>query len=206
MDGSVRAQRSDDGVAMLDGMSAAAVPRPAAGGAPAAGAAESLEGFLDGIAARAYRFAEAGLRHREDALDAVQDAMLKMLGYRSRPAGEWTPLFWTILRSRIVDIQRRRTLRLGWMTSADEREEAGVEWAHAGPDPSRAHDGREAWGELAAALRALPRRQREAFSLRILEELDVATTARVMGCSEGSVKTHLSRARDALQKRLEDFR
>ncbi|MGY1459669.1 MULTISPECIES: RNA polymerase sigma factor [unclassified Luteimonas] len=172
---------------------------------PAAGA-QTLEAFLDGIAARAYRFAEAGLRHREDALDAVQDAMVKMLGYRERPADEWTPLFWTILRSRIVDAQRRRTLRLGWMTSADERQEAGVEWADAGPDPSRAHDGQEAWGQLVAALRDLPRRQREAFGLRVLEELDVATTARVMGCSEGSVKTHLSRARDALQKRLEDFR
>ena len=138
-------------------------------------------------------------------MDAVQDAMVKMLGYRDRPADEWTPLFWTILRSRIVDAQRRRTLRLGWMTSADERQEAGVEWAGDEPDPSRTHDGREAWGELVAALRDLPRRQREAFSLRSLEELDVATTARVMGCSEGSVKTHLSRARDALRKRLEDF-
>ena len=166
----------------------------------------TLEQFLATVSARAFRFAELGLRHREDALDAVQDAMVKMLGYRDRPADEWTPLFWTILRSRIVDAQRRRTLRLGWMTSADERQDAGVEWADAGPDPSRAHDGQEAWGQLVAALRDLPRRQREAFGLRVLEELDVATTARVMGCSEGSVKTHLSRARDALQKRLEDFR
>jgi RNA polymerase sigma-70 factor (ECF subfamily) len=55
------------------------------------------------------------------------------------------------------------------------------------------------------ALRALPRRQREAFTLRVLEELDVTDTARAMGCSEGSVKTHLSRARDALRKRLEEF-
>ena len=187
---------------MLEGMPANAAT---AADTPTAGEV-TLEGFLDGIAARAFRFAEAGLRHREDALDAVQDAMLKMLGYRMRPAEEWTPLFWTILRSRIVDAQRRRTLRLGWMTSADERQEAGVEWAGDGPDPSAAHDGREAWAELVAALRDLPGRQREAFTLRVLEDLDVATTARVMGCGEGSVKTHLSRARDALQKRLEDFR
>ncbi|WP_133001181.1 RNA polymerase sigma factor [Luteimonas arsenica] len=191
---------------MLDGMPADAMSPSAAASTATAAGAGTLEGFLDGVAARAYRFAEAGLRHREDAMDVVQDAMVKMLGYRERPADEWTPLFWTILRSRIVDAQRRRTLRLGWMTSADERQEAGVEWAGDEPDPSRAHDGREAWGELVAALRDLPRRQREAFGLRILEELDVATTARVMGCSEGSVKTHLSRARDALQKRLEDFR
>ncbi len=196
--------RDGIGMAMLDTMPADAASRATA--PPAQAGTNTLEDFLDGIAARAYRFAEAGLRHREDALDAVQDAMLKMLGYRDRPAEEWTPLFWTILRSRIVDAQRRRTLRLGWMTSADERQEAGVEWAGDEPDPSRAHEGREAWGELVSALRDLPRRQREAFGLRVLEELDVATTARVMGCSEGSVKTHLSRARDALQKRLEDFR
>ncbi|HST45846.1 MAG TPA: RNA polymerase sigma factor [Luteimonas sp.] len=174
--------------------------------APATGA-DSLDGFLDAISARAFRFAESGLRHREDALDAVQDAMLKMLRYRDRPADEWTPLFWTILRSRIVDVRRRRTFRLGWLTAADagDRPET-VEWADDGPDPARAQEGREAYALFVQALRALPRRQREAFSLRVLEDLDVATTARVMGCSEGSVKTHLSRARAALQIRLEDVR
>ena len=205
MDGSVQAHRNGIEVTMLDGMSLDASTLAPPASATADTCAQTLEGFLDDIGARAFRFAETGLRHREDAMDALQDAMIRMLGYRDRPAEEWTPLFWTILRSRIVDTQRRRTLRLGWMTSADERQEEGVEWAADAPDPSRAHDGQEAWGELVAALRELPRRQREAFGLRILEELDVATTARVMGCSEGSVKTHLSRARDALRKRLEEF-
>jgi RNA polymerase sigma-70 factor (ECF subfamily) len=165
-----------------------------------------LERFLADIGPRAFRFAEAGLRHREDALDAVQEAMMKMLAYRERPAEEWTPLFWSILRSRMVDQQRRRTFRLGWLGGGSAGgEDTGIEWADDGPDPSRAHDGREAYGRLVEALRALPRRQREAFTLRVLEELDVADTARVMGCSEGSVKTHLSRARAALQAQLEDF-
>jgi len=82
----------------------------------------------------------------------------------------------------------------------------GPDWADESPDPSRSHDGREAWARLSEALAALPRRQREAFTLRVLEELDVADTARAMGCSEGSVKTHLSRAREALQRQLEDWR
>ena len=167
---------------------------------------QTLDAFLAAIGPRAFRFAESGLRHREDALDAVQEAMLKMLAYRERPAQEWTPLFWSILRSRIIDAQRRRTFRFGWLDSRDPQDEAQTaDWADPSPDPARDHDGREAWTKLAAALRALPRRQREAFTLRVLEELDVAGTARAMDCSEGSVKTHLSRAREALRRQLEDW-
>ena len=207
MDGGMVRHRDGSGAAMLAGMGPETIDSRGGTDAPAPAGPATLEQFLDGISARAFRFAEAGLRHRDDAMDVVQDAMLKMLGYRDRPASEWTPLFWTILRSRIVDAQRRRSFRLGWMSPADEREEPpGMEWADDAPDPSRANDGREAYGAFLAALRALPRRQREAFTLRVLEDLDVATTARVMACSEGSVKTHLSRARDALQKRLEEFR
>ena len=167
----------------------------------------TLEAFLRGIDARAFRFAELGLRHREDALDAVQDAMLKMLAYRDRPASEWSPLFWSILRNRMVDMQRRGLLRLRWLLpGSTDRDGEALDWADDAPDPSRSHDSREAWQRISAALRRLPARQREAFTLRVLEELDVADTARVMGCSEGSVKTHLSRARVALQTQLEDVR
>jgi RNA polymerase sigma-70 factor (ECF subfamily) len=173
---------------------------------PAEDGPASFDGFLEAIGPRAYRFAELGLRHREDALDTVQEAMLRMVGYAGRPAAEWPALFWSILRSRVVDAQRRRGFRLRWMLPAAAHAEEGVDWADDAPDPSRSHDGREAWSRLSEALSALPRRQREAFTLRVLEELDVAETARAMGCSEGSVKTHLSRAREALQRQLEDWR
>lgn len=165
----------------------------------------TLEAFLQAIEVRAFRFAELGLRHREDALDAVQDAMMKMLAYRSRPPSEWSPLFWSILRNRITDMQRRSLFRLRWLRPESQEGET-VDWADDAPDPSRSHDSREAWAKIREALRRLPARQREAFTLRVLEELDVADTAAAMGCSEGSVKTHLSRARDALQKQLEEFR
>lgn len=170
--------------------------------------AATLEAFLAGIDTRAFRFAELSLRNRDDALDAVQDAMIKMLGYRQRPAGEWTPLFWSILRNRIIDMQRRGMFRLRWLTHGNNHEDGNtIDWADDnGPDPSRNHDSREAWTRISASLRTLPRRQREAFTLRMLEELDVADTARVMGCSQGSVKTHLSRARAALQQQLEELR
>ncbi len=184
---------------MLDRMSPSADP-PVAASAFAVEA--SLDRFLSGIATRAYRFAEGGLRHREDARDAVQDAMTRMLAYRDRPAAEWTPLFWSILRSRIVDTQRRGVLRLRWLSPQPEAET--IDWADPGSDPSRQQEERQAWARIVEGLRRLPRRQREAFSLRVFEELDVATTARAMGCSEGAVKTHLSRAREALQRYLED--
>ncbi|MGN6223360.1 RNA polymerase sigma factor [Pseudoxanthomonas sp.] len=170
--------------------------------------AVSLDQFLAGIGTRAFRFAEAGLRSRDDALDAVQDAMMKMLAYGDRPAAEWTPLFWSILRRKIVDVQRRQRFRLRWLRPVAEGEdEASLDWADAAAHgPSRSHEQRETYARLVRALRGLPARQREAFTLRVLEELDVADTARAMGCSEGSVKTHLSRAREALQKQLEEFR
>lgn len=176
--------------------------------------AQTLDEFLAGIGARAFRFAEIGLRHREDALDAVQDAMTATLHYRERPEAEWTPLFWRILRSRISDIRRRRLFRDSWLMQVfaggnDDRSDDSIDWADTAADPTadptRANEGREAYRQLVLALRDLPPRQREAFSLRVLEELDGATSARAMGCSEGSVKTHLARARTTLQRQLRDF-
>ncbi len=163
----------------------------------------SLDAFLAGIGPRAFRFAEAGLRQRDDALDAVQDSMLRMLAYREKPAAEWSPLFWSILRRRVVDLQRRRSFRLRFWRSSDDAGDHDIDWADNGPGPAQAHEQREQYAQLVQALRALPARQREAFTLRVLQQLDGATTAAAMGCSEGAVKTHLSRARQALQDHLE---
>ncbi|WP_312684555.1 RNA polymerase sigma factor [Stenotrophomonas chelatiphaga] len=164
----------------------------------------SLDQFLAGVGPRAFRFAEAGLRHREDALDAVQDSLIRMLDYRDKPAAEWPPLFWSILRRRVIDLQRRRRFRLPfWRDNVDSDGEP-VDWADDGPGPAEVHAEREQYDALVQALRALPPRQREAFTLRVLQDLDGATTARAMGCSEGAVKTHLARARDALRTLMEN--
>jgi RNA polymerase sigma-70 factor (ECF subfamily) len=56
---------------------------------------------------------------------------------------------------------------------------------------------------IETALKKLPARQREAFVLRYWEEMSVAETAESMGCSEGSVKTHCSRALHAMASLLE---
>ena len=119
----------------------------------------SLDAFLADIGPRAFRFAEAGLRHHDDALDAVQDAMMKMLVYRDRPAGEWTPLFWSILRRRIIDMQRRAGFRLRWLRPAGDlphADDASIDWADPGAGPASAHEQRESYARLVAALRALP--------------------------------------------------
>ncbi|MGG6461147.1 RNA polymerase sigma factor [Solilutibacter silvestris] len=166
----------------------------------------TIEQFLAGIQSRAFRFAELGLRNRDDALDAVQDAMLRMLRYGDKPSVEWQALFWKILRTRIIDISRRRAFRFSWLRSTgDQDEDIAIAWTDPAGDPSNHNDGREAYALMAQAVRRLPARQREAFTLRVLEDLDVATTATVMGCSEGSVKTHLSRAREALRVHLQDW-
>ena len=164
----------------------------------------SLDAFLASVGTRAFRFAEAGLRHREDALDAVQDSLLRMLDYRGKPAAEWPPLFWSILRRRVIDMQRRRRFRLPFWRDNVDAEGQSVDWADQRPGPAAIHEHQQQYQALVDALRRLPARQREAFTLRVLQDLDGTTTAQAMGCSEGAVKTHLARARQALQSLMEN--
>lgn len=173
----------------------------------------SMDAFLAAIERRAWRMAEIHLGNRDDALDAVQDAMLRLVRhYGEKPAQEWTPLFWGILRRRIVDLQRRRKVRsivVGWIGGGHDDDGAELpawEPADDAPDPSARLQDSQAYGDIVEAVRKLPRRQREAFTLRIMEGLDVAETAAAMGCSDGSVKTHLSRAMHALREHLEAWR
>jgi RNA polymerase sigma-70 factor, ECF subfamily len=173
----------------------------------------ALNQFLAGVELKAFKMAQAGLRNEDDALDAVQDAMLQLArAYGTRPAQEWKPLFYRILENRIRDMQRRRTVRgrvFAWLPfRGDEDEEEHDPIAQAAstdPQPVQRLELDEAVGALEKALEALPRRQQQAFLLRSLEGLDVAETAAAMGCSEGSVKTHYFRAVQALRARLGDL-
>jgi RNA polymerase sigma-70 factor, ECF subfamily len=170
----------------------------------------ALSQFLAGIELRAFKIAQAALRHEDDALDAVQDAMLQLArAYSNRPAEEWKPLFYRILENRIRDMQRRRTVRnrvMSWLpfrAEPDEDEPDPIaDAASDEPLPVRRLEIDEAMSTLEKALAILPRRQQQAFLLRALEGLDVAQTARAMGCSEGSVKTHYFRALQTLLTQL----
>jgi RNA polymerase sigma-70 factor (ECF subfamily) len=170
-----------------------------------------LERFLAEIERRAFRMAQVALRDPDDALDVVQDAMLKLArNYASRPSGEWRPLFYRILENGIRDLQRRRSVRKRFMTwlpgvkedPDNEAQDPLENVADAGPEIPEVLMQGQAMEQLEASLRALPARQREAFMLRNFEGLDVAETATAMGCSEGSVKTHYSRAVHTLRDQL----
>ena len=168
-----------------------------------------LNRFLAEVEKRALRIAEIGVRDRDEALDLVQDAMIRLArNYSDRPAEEWTPLFYRILQNRVRDWQRKQAVRNRVMTWFGKGgEDADYDPIAAAPDPAgRTPDqtlqSAEAMARLQTALQELPARQREAFMLRTFEGLDVAGTALAMGCSEGSVKTHYSRAVHRLRETL----
>ena len=170
-----------------------------------------FEKFLSEIERRAFRMAQVALRDPDDALDVVQDAMLKLTrSYAARPSAEWRPLFYRILENGIRDLQRRRTVRkrvMTWLPGPKEDPENEAQdplenVADSAPTIPEKLMQAQAMLQLEESLRALPARQREAFMLRNFEGLDVAETASAMVCSEGSVKTHYSRAVHALREQL----
>ena len=170
---------------------------------------QALDRFLAGVERRALRMAEISVRDRDEALDIVQDAMIKLARhYGQRPEGEWAPLFYRILQNGVRDWHRRRKVRnrvMAWFGSGTPDD--GYDPVGAAPDPfartpAERIQADEALEQLEASIRQLPPRQREAFMLRTFEGLDVAGTAVAMGCSEGSVKTHYFRAVHTLREAL----
>jgi RNA polymerase sigma-70 factor (ECF subfamily) len=181
-----------------------------------------LDQFLASVEQRAYRMAVIATGNRDDALDIVQDAMLNLAQkYAGREATEWGPLFHRIVQNTIMDWHRRQKVRNTWSAFLGA---VGIGKTIDGVDNARGmanlddctalEDNNPALKlindrtieALDAALNRLPLRQQQAFLLRIWEGLSVAQTAAAMKCSQGSVKTHLSRALSSLRDRLEDHR
>jgi RNA polymerase sigma-70 factor (ECF subfamily) len=176
-----------------------------------------LSGFLAEVERRAFKQAMFAVRDEDAALDIVQDAMLRLTEkYAGNPAAELPLLFQRILQNVIHDWFRRQKVRSTWTTllsalgHKDEKEDdfdiletlpARSDAAGMG-EPARQLEQTEIVAAVEQALARLPARQREAFLLRYWEELDVAEAAAAMGCSEGSVKTHCSRAVHALAQML----
>lgn len=175
--------------------------------------AQTLDAFLASVERRAFRMAEIATRDRDEALDVVQDSMMQLARrYADKPAQDWPPLFYRILENRIRDWQRRQTIRRrlffrreSEIDTDDHGRETLIERIADETRPGQPEQlqQRESMQLLESALRALPRRQREAFELRIWQGLSVEQTAQAMACTDGSVKTHLSRALQALRNRLD---
>jgi RNA polymerase sigma-70 factor (ECF subfamily) len=176
-----------------------------------------LSAFLESVERRAFKHAVFAVHDDEAALDIVQDSMLRLAErYGDRPAAELPLLFHRILQNAIRDWFRRQKVRSVWTTllsavfpanaEDDERDPletlADQSGSNSQNSPADQFERRQILEIIEKEVARLPARQREAFLLRYWEELDVAETAQAMGCSEGSVKTHCSRATHALATAL----
>jgi len=176
---------------------------------------EALNQFLSRMERHSFIMSQIATRNREDSLDIVQDAMMGFIRhYTSRPEEEWKPLYYRVLNSRIRDWQRRNIVRsrfrawLGFFGDETDDAEDPLERIadSSSPDPAQRLILDDSTEAVRVALRTLPFRQRQAFLLRAWEGMDVRETALAMGCSEGSVKTHYSRAVHTLRGLLEEYR
>jgi RNA polymerase sigma-70 factor (ECF subfamily) len=180
---------------------------------------KELSDFLAGIEKRGFKRAAYAVRNDDAALDLVQETMIKVAEkYGDRPVEELPLLFQRILSNAINDYFRREKVRGAHVSSLSDfsggSEEDGGDFdllealemeddAQAGTESAAdAVQRYQILQSIEDEIKKLPDRQREAFMLRYVEEMDVAETAAAMGCSEGSVKTHCSRATHALAKSL----
>lgn len=175
----------------------------------------ALSAFLASIERRAFKQAMFAVQNQETALDIVQDAMMKLAEkYGNHPSGEWPMLFQRILQNTIRDSFRRSKVRSLWMTlfssfvGSDDEDTDPLDIISASSEsaafqsPQKQLEQAQVLTLLEREIEKLPARQREAFLLRYWEEMGITETASIMGCSEGSVKTHCSRATHTLAATL----
>ena len=174
---------------------------------------QELSDFLKSVEKRAFKRSVYHVRNEEAALDIVQDSMMKLAEhYGDKPVAELPMLFQRILSNCTLDWFRRQKTRNALFSNMSDFEVAGedgdfdiLEALHSGESSESAEDSTrraQILREIEIEIQGLPTRQREAFLMRYWEEMDVAETAAAMGCSEGSVKTHCSRAAQALSRAL----
>jgi RNA polymerase sigma-70 factor (ECF subfamily) len=175
-----------------------------------------LSEFLKSVEKRAFKRSVYHVRNDEAALDIVQDSMMKLAEhYGHKPIEELPMLFQRILSNCTLDWFRRQKTRNAifsnmsdFTTDADDGEFDLMETLDASGSSNQVESAEntteraQILHQIEIEIQELPARQREAFLMRYWEDLDVAETAAAMGCSEGSVKTHCSRAVSALSKAL----
>lgn len=173
---------------------------------------DSMDAFLASMEKRAYRIAYIALYDRDEALDAVQDTMMRMfVKYSDKPNTDWRPLFYKILSNRITDSHRSNTIkkRLQTWFKSDKSDNDGLVDtmdlmpSRTGEQPQNQLQSDKSMSVLEQSITSLPLRQQQAFLFRHWEGLSTQETATAMGCSTGSVKTHLSRALNTLKTSLQ---
>jgi len=177
---------------------------------------QELSEFLKSVEKRAFKRSVYHVRNDEAALDIVQDSMMKLVEhYGHKPPDELPMLFQRILSNTTLDWFRRQKTRNALFSNLSDFESESedgefnlLENLDSSDQATQVESAEisiqrtQIFREIELEIQALPARQREAFLMRYWEELDVAETAAAMGCSEGSVKTHCSRAVQALNKAL----
>ena len=178
---------------------------------------KELSDFLENVERRAFKQAVYAVRKDEAALDIVQDAMIKLAEkYGDKPVGELPMLFQRILQNTIHDFFRREKVRTTWVSlfssigrDSENQEDFDLLESYEAEEGTQASESsadkverEQTLALIDAEVQKLPTRQREAFLMRYWQDMDVAETAAAMGCSEGSVKTHCSRATHALAQAL----
>jgi RNA polymerase sigma-70 factor (ECF subfamily) len=174
-----------------------------------------LSDFLAATERRAFKQALFAVRDEETALDIVQDSMMKLAGkYGDRPANELPMLFQRIIQNTIRDHYRRSKVRSLWVilfsafSGGEDDDRDPLETLKTDSDVGTRDSPEERFRQsqlleiIEGEIMRLPTRQRQAFLMRYWEDMDVAETALAMGCSEGSVKTHCSRATHTLAEAL----
>ncbi|MDG1474525.1 MAG: RNA polymerase sigma factor [Porticoccaceae bacterium] len=169
----------------------------------------SMSEFLNTIEKPAFHFTRISTSSIDDAHDLVQDSMYKLVEkYSDKSPQDWRPLFYRILNRKIIDHYRRKTIREKIFRQPSSTDSIKVDYwqselysgvADPNKEPSTLLERQERINCLTKSTAKLPIRQRQAFMLRYWEGLTTQETAHAMGCSQGSVKTHLSRAKTALQ-------
>lgn len=169
-----------------------------------------LKNFMQEITGRALVMMESATHNQHGiAMDLVQEAFIALhKSYADKSTEEWYPLFYTILNNKLQDWRRKEARRnqpfsFFKKVSLDDDDVEQLDIVDENtPNPYTFLDQAVTAEEIQEAIAQLPVRQQQAFMLRAWEGFDVQTTAQIMDCSEGSVKTHYHRAIQALRSTL----
>lgn len=169
-----------------------------------------LKNFMQDVTGRALVMMESATQGQHGiAMDLVQEAFIALhKSYAEKSTEEWYPLFYTTLNNKLQDWRRKEARRnqpfsfFKKVSLDDDEVEFDNLVDESTPSPLEFLDQAVTAEEIQEAIAKLPMRQQQAFMLRAWEGFDTQTTAQIMNCTEGSVKTHYHRAIQGLRASL----